>query len=581
ASKVIVGIAIVASFLLLLLFVAAPVGPARVLGTASIVVLAGTSIVLFGSIILSYAPLAAGYPGLLLPVILWSVLCSLWNDNHPIRTRPADTPAGPWKRDEPGVHFKQWLTRARAQESRTEVRGVESRSATADRERYPIFIVAAAGGGIRAAYWTAALLGRAAEDVAKQNGGSGQVWRHHLYALSGVSGGSLGATVHVLELAQLSSPAEYVQRSSAMLGSDHLSPVVSYMLYPDLLQRFLPFPIRAFDRARGLESSWQQSADQHIAKDAFPGAFRALWKDGYYDLPALLLNSTRVETGQRVIVSNLVIPTQPAGAGSADKTPDFLDAVDLIGVAARQARSRPPLAPLRELDDIRVSSAVHLSARFTYVSPAARVERTDGSLWGRLVDGGYFENSGAATAADLIRAVCPDWDDEKVCDKSDAALEQVVPVVLLIKNDPQAPSLCDPYNGPATVPRAPLTELKPPIDALLATREARGRLAERAIVRLVEDNDRPSGDCSEGCVLELSLAPPGTGSNPAAGSIPPSSAQSPAHAFHDPPLGWSLSESSRKAMDDRLSDPDIHGQLQCVADLASGHECNTARRCSP
>ena len=61
--------------------------------------------------------------------------------------------------------------------------------------------------------------------------------------------------------------------------------------------------------------------------------------------------------------------------------------------------------------------------------------------------------------------------------------------MLLIKTDPHAASLCVPYLGPNTVGRAPFTEMKPPIDALLNTREARGRLAERSIVRLVEGQD--------------------------------------------------------------------------------------------
>jgi hypothetical protein len=305
--------------------------------------------------------------------------------------------------------------------------------------------------------------------------------------------------------------------------------------------------------------------------------------------PAMLLNSTRVETGQRVIVSNLAIPTAGHTNRLDEDPPEFLDAVDLIGMTAPStapsgSSPRAMTAPLRRLDGIRLSSAVHLSARFTYVSPAARVERTDGSLWGRLVDGGYFENSGAATAADLIRTICPDWDDEtpngqRVCNADVTGLHDVVPVVLLIKNEPHAASLCDPYLGPNAVGRAPFTELKPPIDALLNTREARGRLAERSIVRLVEGQDIPSGSCDAGCVLELSLAPPAMQSPPATSavaSVPPKKR----NPYNDPPLGWSLSDSSRRAMDGRLGDPDIQGQLQCLSDLTAGKQCTTARRCS-
>lgn len=580
-SRIIVGVAIALSFLMLMLFVAAPVSPARLLGTEAVFVLAATSIVLFGSIVLNYLPLSNGYPGLLPAVLIWSVGCSIVNDNHPIRTAiPQDGVHTAWSRDTPAIHFSRWLEKARA--------GEASISASQPKPRYPVFIVAAAGGGIRAAYWAAAVLGSAAQKVAEQNGDDLSAWRHHLYALSGVSGGSLGTTVHVAELQQHIPASKLLSQASGMLGEDHLSPVVAFMSYPDLLQRFVPYPLTSFDRARALETSWEASGDEYLGKQLFSNSFRNLWSGAAYDLPALLLNSTRVETGQRVIVSNLVIPGGSTLQPRKGEPQEFLDAVDLIGLTSQVASAngsegaQGKLAAFRSLDDIRLSSAIHLSARFTYVSPAARVERVDGSLWGRLVDGGYFENSGAATAADLIRYICPDWEDgdsdpgNNLSKCGHGIPDDVMPVVLLIKNDPHAASLCDTYSGPDIVPRAPFTEIKPPVSALLATREARGRLAERAIVRLVEGGDTPLGDCRDGCVLEFSLAAPE--------SPPPSDpgqqASSKRHLYNDPPLGWSLSESSRKAMDQRLADADIQGQLACIANLASGKACTTTRKCA-
>jgi hypothetical protein len=53
-------------------------------------------------------------------------------------------------------------------------------------KKLPIVIVAAAGGGLRAAYWTATLLGELHD---RSNGD----FSKSLFAISGVSGGALGA----------------------------------------------------------------------------------------------------------------------------------------------------------------------------------------------------------------------------------------------------------------------------------------------------------------------------------------------------------------------------------------------------
>jgi hypothetical protein len=95
-------------------------------------------------------------------------------------------------------------------------------------------------------------------------------------------------------------------------------------------------------------------------------------------VPNLFLNGTSVETGKRIIASNLRINN------------DFTDSTDASDA----------------LDGVlRVSTAVHMSARFTYVSPAGGLRSGD-----HVVDGGYFENSGAATADDIFwtirTAVC-------------------------------------------------------------------------------------------------------------------------------------------------------------------------------
>lgn len=115
-----------------------------------ILLFAVASWILFGSMVTTYWPLASGYPTLTLPLILAALVMSWWNDNHTVRSTEARIAAAP--RETPQEHFRGWL------ETRLE-------RAPAG-QPYPVFVVAAAGGGIRVAYWTASVLGRLAEETA-------------------------------------------------------------------------------------------------------------------------------------------------------------------------------------------------------------------------------------------------------------------------------------------------------------------------------------------------------------------------------------------------------------------------------
>jgi len=57
--------------------------------------------------------------------------------------------------------------------------------------------------------------------------------------------------------------------------------------------------------------------------------------------------------------------------------------------------------------NIALSTAIHLSARFPLVSPAAMFEsKIDGRVIRRhYVDGGYFENSGQANLKELMGSI--------------------------------------------------------------------------------------------------------------------------------------------------------------------------------
>ena len=83
----------------------------------------------------------------------------------------------------------------------------------------------------------------ALEDQARAGGMS---FADHLFAISSVSGGSLGAAAFDAALVTGSDGA-VSPRIKTMLGTDLLAPAIAALLYPDLFQRFLPCPIEYLD----------------------------------------------------------------------------------------------------------------------------------------------------------------------------------------------------------------------------------------------------------------------------------------------------------------------------------------------
>ena len=529
------------SWVLLLAFLADAVTLPHAIGAPALLLLAGASIMLTGSILLTYLPLSRGLPGLTLPVLFAAALFSLWNDNHGVRKTPQSLHATAATRSPPQAHFDGWL-KAKLDPGRPE-------------KPHPVFVVAAAGGGIRAAYWAAAVLGTAADQAP-------DAWHRHLYAISGVSGGSLGGAVHAAQLATRAgtSTAGYSTPAHEMLSEDFLSPVFAYLLFPDLVQRFLPIPFERMDRARALEMNWEYWAAEKLKTPLFAGRFVDLWSaETPFRAPALLLNTTLVEGGQRAIVSNLRVST--------DRFPDTIDLL--------RADDGKGFGP--NLADIPLSAAVHLSARFTYVSPAATVSSIGDkgqSIPGRLVDGGYFENSGAATALDLLRAIQPRMDA-----MSKELGRRVFPVLILVSNDPAAPRVCAGHARDWAESQPFLSEVLSPILAMLNTRTARGRLAEENAVAYVSERIVDPKRCDNGCVLEFALSEATSGIGAGSGEALPGEKKPTAkrNATVDPPLGWSLSVASQEAMKTQLV---RHAdEFRCLRELATTGTCENPPPC--
>ena len=289
-------------------------------------------------------------------------------------------------------------------------------------EPVPMLVVATAGGGIRAAYWTATILERLEDKLLWSAGAPSDKTpaepplRHLLFAISGVSGGSVGAAVyaaavHDHEVAGAAiKPTNYLQ-------SDFLAPGLASMVFIDGPANLLP-DFGQIDRGQALElgfeaaSSTPKDSDgllSHKFLSFFPtmAAVEEMksWR------PALLLNATHEETGRRIITSPIKIERGVVF--------DSYDALQVLNA------------------DVRLSTAAHNSARFTYISPAGNLSSATDAAHakrinrGYVIDGGYFENYGAQTALELANKAI------KAINENDPGHPNKVKLVVLqISSDP-------------------------------------------------------------------------------------------------------------------------------------------------
>jgi hypothetical protein len=358
------SLAVVVVFLILLLIwgSVSPVTVPRWLGEIGIIAL----FFALSLCVLSYLIHGPGGRWALGILVAVAVACMYFdiNDNHTIRVVSSIAPVSPGLAPD----FKEWL-RSRGDRERYSERS------------YPVYIVAAEGGGIYAAYHAAVVLARLQDQCPN--------FAQHVFAISSVSGGSLGAATFagLTEKMAQNGPAQgcapvtqgpFERLTDRLLAEDHLSPTIWGLLFPDFLQRFLPIPLRSLDRARWLEASFERSWRRIAQSRYFEQPLMRSYSPSAAT-PALLMNTTEVSSGQRIVITGFP-----------------LDGVlEMDGVQTINSLLDP------NKSDLLVSTAAGLSARFPWLSPAGSVPGTTR----KLVDGGYFENSGVETALDLIRSL--------------------------------------------------------------------------------------------------------------------------------------------------------------------------------
>ncbi len=426
----------------------------------------------------------------------------------------------------------------------------------------PMLMVAAEGGGIRAAYWTV----RSLDALVERAGCSAS---STLFS-AGASGGSVGLTVARFSgTPDQPGTAAAVTAVTRMAGPETLGAAVIGTFVRDPWYGASGVPLPTYgpaattawqDRARLIERGW---ADASNAGGNGWGS-RAFLTDSAATSPApgvLIVNSASVLDKCRVWVSQARFASRSAVSESGGEQ----SCDSRLGPAARTIDLFTAYGPLSPpgpdcLGELPATTAALLTARFPYVTPGGAVGECPAAAGGgvpgpaywprtQLVDGGYLENTGIATITDLAE----NWSAQVRAHNAEALANGealIVPIVVYLTNEQP--------NGSRPPERRRLQNefLVPPLTII-------GGAASQA-------NTEAFLQRAETAVAPESLCPRG------ADGRPDSRCLAAAEAFErrvivvdraarpevPAPLGWVMSESSIAALDETI---EVQARMRCVA----------------
>src|SRR5262249_19531331 len=139
---------------------------------------------------------------------------------------------------------------------------------------YPMVFISAEGGASRSGYWTALTLDRLQKDFGSfdkdckcdNDSDDNRTFASQVFAISSISGGSVGAAGYVAAVSQNASPQKPENWPLLRFAErDFLSPALAGLAYPDLIQHFIPIvflPDGAEALERAFEQGWMQSCEE-------------------------------------------------------------------------------------------------------------------------------------------------------------------------------------------------------------------------------------------------------------------------------------------------------------------------------
>jgi hypothetical protein len=339
------------------------------------------------------------HPPVLIALLGWILIMPTVVSLHSVRiVQPQQALVGPPERADLNTMFQDWAETCYLPSG----------------EVQPI-ILALSGGATRAGIWGERVL----SEVEEATSGTGP----QIFAVTSVSGGSLGAAAYFSALAAMPdrercrlgqpNPARQAQLqvlAAPQLSEDALGPAIAGALLNDIPRAIFALILpdkhgrpddddRAAALEHGFEHLWKEVSRQYRPDHLI--AFSAPYLSLFYEddrgtlrpgMPVWIGNGTDSATGSRLL-------TTPFRSSA---TWPFLAAKDVLGIL--QA-------------DVPISTAVNNTARFPYLDPVGElwpldisgdtkpfrlnhVPQTNGAAY-EIQDGGYFDNDGLQTAMDL------------------------------------------------------------------------------------------------------------------------------------------------------------------------------------
>lgn len=390
----------------------------------------------------------------------------------------------------------------------------------------PLLMVAAEGGGIRAATWTVDVLRQLPQDGACASAAT--------FLSSGASGGSIGLAAF-RQTDNAFSPA--TMSTGPFGGPDALAADMAGLLAGDLVASVTgirvptPEPLAGLgfgpwawhDRTALQELSWESAAEQ--LAQPYNSTFQS--PTGY-----VLLNSTDSVSNCKVVISQLdltpgtPITDEPRCNGTGAELANLLDLEDYIGDCVYS---------------MNWSSAAELSARFPFVSPPARLSNE--TMPGcndftdmQLVDGGLTDNSALGTISDVAPQLVDHIIELNAVADGSPARPFIVPLVIFMSNEPG-------FDVDA-VERTTQPDIVVPLSAIQAA--PGGQITPAAwLTRVSDEFASVCPPTPAGAIDRCSDAVASIRGSVGEGAVIAAPSTSPAVSV---PLGWSMSDFTRSQL---------------------------------
>jgi hypothetical protein len=233
------------------------------------------------------------------------------------------------------------------------------------------------GGAYRAGFWSAVVLDRL-QNLSVE----GQPLRgltSSIRLLTGASGGMVGAAYFAATRsndlnAEVPRIADLINNET---HGDSLTPILQQLFCRDIPMIFAPTAHQKRDRGIVLDEQWTSLCGENATFDALRQGEIEGWR------PSLVLSPMVVETGRRLLISNLnlgYLTETRSDAGSLYSR----SAVEFFKVFTGAYRT------------FRLATGVRMSATFPFASPAVNLPTAP---LRRVVDAGYYDNYGVNLAA--------------------------------------------------------------------------------------------------------------------------------------------------------------------------------------